>query len=149
MPKQKQPEAAQADPKSADERPEFASNEEQLEPMPAALPEPAAPARTAEWHTPAGWAERLGMIVKADPRMPQQETHAKPEHAAADALYGWTQHAYHYQAPGDAFFFDEATYHAALRSAMEHPVAPLVDAAIPPSQRARLSTFKPKAAANR
>lgn len=147
MAKQKLPEAVEAEPKNDDVRPEHA-NEEPLEPALAPTePAPAQPA--AEKLTPAAWAQRLGMIVHADRRLPQQETHAKPEHAAADSLHGWAVHAYNYQAAADAFLITEADYRAALVAAGQHPLVPPHAAALPPSQVARFADFKPKAAANR
>lgn len=108
------------------------------EPAPPPKPEPAR-------FTPAEWAERLGYRVKRDPRLPQSVDYDKPEHAAADALYGWTRHAYHYQGEAHRFVVTEEDYRAALRAAGQFPVEAPHAPAIPPSEVNRFKDFAPKA----
>jgi hypothetical protein len=95
--------------------------------------------------TPAQWAEQLGYIAKANPNLPQQERHAKWEHAAADRLFGWSEHAFNYQAPADRFEITEEAYLEALRIAGVYPLeAPNLEA-LPPSQLERFADFQPRA----
>jgi hypothetical protein len=105
-----------------------------------------APAAKADLRTPLEWAEALGYIVRANPKLPQSETHAKWQHACADALYGWSVHAYNYQAPADRFVISEADYRKALECAAEHPVVAPHEPALPKSQRDRFKDFKAKTA---
>ena len=93
--------------------------------------------------TPAEWAERLGLIQKADPRLPQQHTVAHWTHAAASELFGWERHAYHYQA--DRFEVTEEQYRTALKAASIYPCCELPLDAIPSSQRDRFRNFAPRA----
>lgn len=95
--------------------------------------------------TPADWAERLGYITPGDPNLPQKVRHAKWEHAAADALYGWSAHAFHYQAPSQAFLITEETYREALRIAAVFPNEAPSQAALPESQRPRFAKFQARA----
>lgn len=83
---------------------------ETVQPMPLAASAPAAPVAT-----PRHWAEKLGNIVKGDPRVPQSRTFAKMEHAVADKLHGWSQHEHHYQA--SPLLITQAAYEAALEAA--------------------------------
>lgn len=112
---------------------------------PSAPPAPAPKPSSAERLTPAQWAERLGYLVAADARLPQSESFAKPEHAAADALHGWSRYGYHYQA--QPFLISEADYRAALEAAMKYPLVAPCAAALPPSERDRFKDFKPATAA--
>lgn len=92
--------------------------------------------------TPAEWAEKLGFIAPANPNMPQQERHAKWQHAAADTLHGWSEHAFHFQSPEHRFAISEDTYRKALSAAANFPVEPPHEAALPESQRPRFASFK-------
>lgn len=108
-------------------------------------PATAEAAKAPAKRTPAEWAEKLGYIVKADSRIPQSVTFAKWEHAAADKLYGWSEHAYHHQAEKDRFAISETDYSKALETAAKYPTVALHTPAIPSSQVDRLNDFKPRA----
>ena len=73
-------------------------------------------------HTPEEWAKRLGHVCVAPEHMPQLRTHYDWRHAVADALHGWSQHAYHYQA--EPLLLTETHYCAALDAAAEYPTKP-------------------------
>lgn len=115
-------------------------------PKRAALPaqQPAASAPAAPRKTPEQWAEQLGHIKRADPRIPQSVTHADWQHAAADALYGWSEHAYHYQA--QPFLLTQEQYEAALAAAARYPLCGPLAAALPPGQERRFDGFRPATA---
>jgi len=95
--------------------------------------------------TPAKWAEKLGFIAPANPNLPQQERHAKWEHAAADRLFGWSDHAFHFQAKADVFEITEEAYREALRIAAVYPLEAPNLQALPPSQLERFAEFQPRA----
>jgi len=123
------------------------------EPVPATpeagTPEPSAPAPAAieaaskapVLRTPAQWGAALSLKKPRDQRLPQSVDVYDWRHAAADATYGWSLHAYHYQSK--PFEISEAVYLEALKQQETHPASKLVDAAIPPSQQERLKSFKP------
>lgn len=92
-----------------------------------------ASAPLSERLTPREWAARKGDIEEAEPSRPWRSPNVHYRYAAADALYGWTHHAYHYQAEGDRFLILEADYDAALAAAVEYPAKPPHRAAIAPS----------------
>jgi hypothetical protein len=139
--------AAEGEPK-AETRPETPPANEQTPPAPAetAVEEPVEEPEPedAPKKTPAAWAVALGFFVKRNPLLPQSVDFAKPEHAAADALYGWSRHAFHYQAPEDRFLVTERTYRRALERAGQYPAAHPYPAAIPHSQTARFEGFRPR-----
>ncbi len=113
---------------------------------PAQLPAEAAPSAPApERKTPAAWAAQLGHTKPADSRLPEMQRipFVLPAHAVADKLYGWSERAYHFQAPEDAFLITLATYTAALKSAMQFPATELVVDALTPEAAVRLNDFKP------
>lgn len=121
-------------PTNAEERPQDA-------PV-ATPPSAAAPSSSdAEKRTPAEWADHLGLIRHRDKRLPQSETVPHWKHAAADTLYGWSLHAYHFQ--GERFELTQEQYERALESAAAHPAAPLVPEAITPTAAKKLEGFKP------
>lgn|SRR5690606_17674249 len=101
---------------------------------------PVAPAAQPELLTPAEWAERLGLIAKGNPLVPQVPTFADWRHAVADQLHGWSAHAYHHQAK--PFRISREDYEAALKAAAEYPCCPPHHAALPESQRQRFAGFK-------
>lgn len=72
--------------------------------------------------TPEQWAEKLGHVKKASPFTPQLSTHPSWQHAAADSLHGWSQHAHHYQA--EPLLLTQSDYQAALDAAAEYPNKP-------------------------
>lgn len=92
--------------------------------------------------TPDAWGKKLGHFKAGDPRLPQNVPHFDAQHAAADALYGWSQHAYHYQAA--PFTITEADYVAALEAAGRYPLCAPHAAALPASQVARFANFQPR-----
>nr|PZN62467.1 MAG: hypothetical protein DIU58_12345 [Sphaerobacter thermophilus] len=99
-----------------------------------------APAAPPELLTPAEWAERLGLIRKGNPLVPQVPTHADWRHAVADQLHGWSAHAYHHQSK--PFRISREDYDAALLAAAAYPCCPPHPAALPESQRQRFAGFK-------
>lgn len=109
-----------------------------------ARPEPLKSAPEPKRMTPAQWAEKLGHINHADPRIPQSVTHADWQHAAADALYGWSQHAYHFQS--QPFLLSQADYENALGAAAKYPLCAPYEKALPPGQEKRFEGFRPRAA---
>lgn len=88
----------------------------------AAEPPASAVAAAVEMLTPWQWAEKLGHVTKASPFTPQLRTHPSWQHAAADSLHGWSQHAHHYQA--EPLLLAQADYLAALEAAAEYPNKP-------------------------
>lgn len=94
----------------------------------AAPAAPAVPAVAPEMLTPEQWAEKLGHVKKASPFTPQLSTHYSWQHAAADSLHGWAQHAHHYQ--GAPLMLSQADYQAALEAAAEYPNKPAHTAAL-------------------
>lgn len=93
--------------------------------------------------TPAQWAEKLGHMRRADPRIPQSVTHADWQHAAADRLYGWAKHAYNFQT--QPFLLSQADYELALEAAAQYPLKAPHAAALPASQADRFEGFRPRA----
>jgi hypothetical protein len=119
------------------------------EPRPAnppPVPPAAKPAEKAapELRTPAEWAQKYGLTKPRDLRLPQSTDWVHPSHAVADKLYGWSQHAYDFQAPEDAFRISEQDYRAAIRLAPQHPAVAPHWPAVTPAAKAKLATFKPK-----
>lgn len=108
------------------EEPTAAVSAELDAPAPANL---VAPERL----TPHEWAERKGHIEHADPARPWRSPNIEYRYAAADALYGWSRHAYHYQAEHDRFLIAESDYDAALEAAAQYPAKPPHRAAVAPS----------------
>lgn len=102
---------------------------------------PQAPAEPVVRKTPAAWADALGHMRKADPRLPQSVTHADQMHAAADQLHGWSQHAYHHQA--EPFEISQVDYEAALDAGQKYPLVAPHAAALPHSQVNRHKDFVP------
>lgn len=121
------------EPKSGTVEPK-ASKASKAEPAKASVPK----------FTPEQWAEKLGHVRKADPRIPQSVTHYDPAHAAADALYGWSQHAYHFQA--SPFLLTQEQYVEALARASAFPTCAPLPEALPPGQEKRFEGFRPRAA---
>jgi hypothetical protein len=80
--------------------------------------------------TPEEWANRLGHIHRAHPHVPQSTTHADWQHAIADRLHGWTQHAYHFA--NDPLQLSEADYRTALQNAAEYPLKQAHEPALSP-----------------
>lgn len=95
-------------------------------PDPPAPPAPAAEAKPAELErlTPQAWGEKLGLREKADPARPWIESHADWRYAAADKLHGWTDHAHHWQGPGQELLLTEADFNAALQAGADYPEKP-------------------------
>ncbi len=113
-------------------------------PAPHAAQAPAAAAVVvAETKTAAEWAAQLGHIKPRDSRFPQSTDHVDPKYAVADQLYGWSERAYHHQAPEDAFRITVNTYLDALRTAQQFPATELTVDALTPAAAARLEGFKP------
>jgi hypothetical protein len=79
--------------------------------------------------TPTQWAERKGIAPVADPARPWIEPVAKSTKEcangihlhAADALHGWSNHAYNFQAEADALLLTEAEFEGALKAAAGYP----------------------------
>jgi len=104
-------------------------DEEQKTPKRKAEPEAAPVAAPApEMLTPEQWAQKLGHVKKAPPFQPQLSAHYSWQHAAADSLHGWAQHAHHYQ--GEPLLLSQADYEAALDAAAEYPNKPAHAAAL-------------------
>lgn len=99
--------------------------------------------------TPAEWAEKLGLITRANPLVPQVPTFADWRHAAADKLHGWSDHAYHHQGEQARFLVSQEDYEKALAAAAEFPCCPPHAAALPESQRQRFEKFKPRTKRNK
>ena len=95
-------------------------------------PAPNAPAAAPEKKTPAAWAAQLGHTKPADARLPEMQRipFVLPAYAVADKLYGWSERAYHFQDPKDAFEVTLATYSAALATAVQFPATELTEAAL-------------------
>ena len=91
-------------------------------PEPAAESPVLAVAPALEMLTPQQWAEKLGQVKIASPFTPQLRTHMSWQHAAADSLHGWTQHAHHFQ--GEPLLLCQSDYQAALDAAAEYPNKP-------------------------
>jgi hypothetical protein len=102
------------------------------------------PAVSALKLTPDAWGRKLGHFKAGDTRLPQNVQHFDPQHAAADELFGWSRHAYHFQAA--PFLITETDYIAALKTAGEFPVSAPHPAALPASQAERFANFKPRKA---
>jgi hypothetical protein len=126
---------AKSEPKKAKSSPQTES---------AAAPSaPAAP--TAPTATPNEWAAKLGLVKLADPQLPQTVTVYNWKHAAADKLYGWSEHAYHYQGAEHAFRLTEEDYRKALEAAAQYPCTEPHAPALPESQAKRFEGFVPSA----
>jgi hypothetical protein len=110
---------------------------------PAAQTAPAAQLPDPEKKTPAEWASQLGDHRPRDARLPQSTDHVSPAYAVADRLYGWSQHAYNFQAEGEAFLVTRATYQAALRTAPQFPAVELTADALTPEAALLLKDHKP------
>lgn len=132
-----------------DDKPELPNAKPPVVDTPAATPAvelPAVaktPAAAAETKTPAEWAASFGHTKPRDARLPQSTEHVDPKYAVADKLYGWSERAYHYQAPEDAFRITTNTYLEALRSAYQFPAAELTVAALTPEAAEQHRDFKP------
>jgi len=114
------------------------------QPTPPAAQSPApAAVVVAETKTPAEWAAQFGHTKARDPRFPQSTDHVDPKYAVADKLYGWSERAYHYQAPEDAFRITANAYLAALRTAYQYPATELTADALTPAAAEHLKGFKP------
>ncbi len=106
-------------------------------PAPQARKGSGSAATSAEMLTPHDWAVRHGEF-KAKTAAPQSQAHYGWRHAAADALFGWSDHAYHFQAEADRFLLTEQTYKDALDRAAAFPVVEALPAeAFPRSQDER------------
>lgn len=92
--------------------------------------------------TPTEWAEVLGHMRRGDSRMPQSVTHADWQHAAADKLYGWANHAYNFQS--EPFLLSQADYERALAAAARFPLAAPHAPALTPLQAKRFEGFEPR-----
>jgi hypothetical protein len=111
-------------------------------------PEPAQqkateqPAPVVPTKTPDEWARALGHFKKAPPHQPQKVDAYSPDHARADALFKWSDHAAAYQAPEDRFVISEGDYLEALRTAAHYPLVAPHAPALPPSRKAHFANFK-------
>lgn len=86
--------------------------------MPKDKPELDAPKAEVLRLPPLEWAKRRGLILDADkPANPVLGTGPRPawQHAAADAVHGWSWHAEQYQA--EPLEITEADYVAAVDAA--------------------------------
>ena len=83
--------------------------------------EPVAVAKQ-ELCTPSEWREKMGLIRRRDPRLPQSVDIVDWKHQCADLLHGWSQHAYHFQS--EPLLISQADYEAALKAAGEYPATP-------------------------
>lgn len=125
------------------ERPTDAPSSEVNEDAPAqAAPASAAAAPAPARLTPNAWGRKLGHFKQGDTRLPQNVPHFDRQHAAADELFGWSRHAYNFQA--EPFLITEADYVAAIKSAGRFPLEAPHAAALPPSEAARFANFKPR-----
>jgi hypothetical protein len=104
-------------------------------------PPPAAPAPIRR--TPAEWADKLGLIQYANPKLPQQRTTALWQHAVANELWGWERHAYNFQV--ERFELTEEQYRKALAAAALYPCCDVPKDVIPPSELDRFKNFVPRA----
>jgi len=105
--------------------------------------QPPAGAVVAETKTPAEWAAQLGHTRARDPKFPQSTNHVDPKYAVADQLYGWSERAYHFQAPEDAFRITVNAYLDALRTASQFPATELTADALTPAAAERLKDHEP------
>lgn len=83
-----------------------------------APPEVEKPAATpaALKLSPLAWAHRKGLLI-AGTNQPWVEPHARGGHAEASNLYGWENHAHHYQGER-AFVLTEVDYDKARETAV-------------------------------
>lgn len=84
----------------------------------------ATEAKPAERLTPHAWGEKLGLREKADPARPWIESHSDWRFAAADKLHGWTDHAHHWQGPGQELLLTEDDFRSALQAGADYPAKP-------------------------
>jgi hypothetical protein len=119
----------------------------------------ASPAPSKPTRTPLEWAELLGFVNRVNPTIeaaikaagepgahaPQLERTFHWKHAAADRLYGWSEHAYHFQADEDRFLITEEDYRKALDAAADYPCSAPHAPALPESQTERFAGFVPAA----
>jgi hypothetical protein len=91
--------------------------------------------------TPSEWAELLGHTVAPDSKRPQISARVSLDHAAADAVHGWSRNAHHYQGE-QAFKLTRAAYERALRAGKLFPTCAPEKDALPESERARFKGFK-------
>lgn len=78
--------------------------------------------------TPEDWGRAKRQWVEGNPHVAQAPSHWKWEHAIADQLHGWKEHAYHY--PDNPLLLTESDYLAAVEAAKEYPNTPPHDAAL-------------------
>lgn len=126
--------------------PGSASTESETKSMDAKPSEtkPADGAPKAEIMTPDEWGKKLGRFRKADPNIPQQISHFDWQHAAADKLYGWSEHAYNFQ--DTPFQITRECYEKALAAAAQFPAAAPHPGALPNPYKKRFAGFVPKRA---
>jgi hypothetical protein len=113
----------------------------------ALAPQPSAPAPSSstgpEKRTPAEWAAKRKLTKARDPRLPQSTDWVHPSHAVADKLYGWSEHAYHFQAEDQRFLLTEADYVAGLQTAGQFPTVAPHAPAMTPTAAPRFADFEP------
>lgn len=91
--------------------------------------------------TPDAWAKKLGHFHSRNPAIPQSVDYYGWQHAAADKLYGWSDHAYNHQA--EPFELTEEDYAKALDAAAKYPTVAPHAPAIPPSRKDLFKDFQP------
>jgi len=101
--------------------------------------EPIPPSEKMQ--TPGDWAKELGLLTQANPAVPQVDSFAHWKHSAADALHGWSEHAYHFQT--SPFVLTERDYRMALAAAAKFPAVPPHMPALVPAKRGDFTTFIP------
>lgn len=89
-----------------------------------AKPAKPEPPQGPERLTPHAWGEQLGLCEKADPARPWIESHADWRFAAADKLHGWSDHAHHWQGPGQELLLTKEEFEAALQAGADYPEKP-------------------------
>lgn len=110
---------------------------EQLAEVPPEAPKKSAPPAPGPLMlAPRAWAEKLGNIIKGDPRIPQSVTCPKMEHAVADKLHGWSQHEHHYQ--DKPLLLTQEAYDAALAAGGSYPTTPAHEPALSPVKRPKV-----------
>lgn len=96
--------------------------------------------------TPLEWAQAKGLILA--PRFDFQGPQPHWKYAAADALYGWAHHAYHFQGEDDVFRITEKDFELAIEAAAQFPAKPAHEPGVAPScpHKAEFARAKAEAA---
>ncbi len=93
--------------------------------------------------TPEEWARELGKFKAGNPHIPQVGEHYSLDHAAADRLYGWSEHAFNHQKAEEAFKLTRKDYESALQAALRFPCVAPHEAAVTPAKKPIFENFQP------